>query len=668
MADQKTAKLILSVETKGASEAASKVKQIETSTNTLQQELAKIARADAIGQLATKYGIVAKKTKDATTAAAELYAELKKIDATENEIQGAAGTFQQTASSGNRLARIGSELRALPSTQVPGLGIGTDQVASILRLGGALGQVSEKVSVVTTVATALTPALGATAAGIAGIAVAAAPFVIALAAVALALKSLSDQAAKEAETINAIVDAQRSVAQDIANGLTTEEAEEKLATLNAQRKAEADLLARNQQVYTENIENQGALTAVIKATSGAEEALTGQIANSTSLIESYDTSIAALTRATEDGSLAANDAAEAEKKLAEERSKTALGAADDAARQLQAEQKALGATAEQNGKRLTTIEDERAVIEKQIEVLEASGVTSEEVSAKIAQLNGQLGLLGKESDFIKDTALEASRQADAEKKSKKDAEDAAKKAEQAQEQYTKAVQGARTAFKQAQEDIGTRFRYALIDNAEKTNRDLANLQTKFDQEEFDLDLKAKRTERDAALDQIDDLRKIRENAAKDEAKALEQGNFKDLYYARLKGAEELKQDQEEFNRESQLRELRQQDALQDLQRSETRQRDARLLSYRQQNADAETARNRDSLQARTAQNRALAQASASLNAELAIRGQYWNAVLKQTQQALNQMTGAQGRGPNMPANGPQAFSFSARAISGIISK
>jgi hypothetical protein len=659
MADTKQAKLILSVQTEGADKAAASVKQIQSSAVTLQGELAKIGRADTIGQLAVKYGIVAKKTKDATTAAQLLNEELKKINATESEISGAAGTFAQTAGSGNRLARIGSELRALPSTQIPGLGIGTDQVASILRLSGALGQVSEKVGVVTTVATALTPALGATAAGIAGIAIAAAPFVIALAGIGLALKALSDQAAAEAETINSIIDAQRSVAQDIANGLTTEEAEEKLATLNAQRKEEADLLAKNQQIYRENIENQGALTAVIKATSGAEQALNDQIATSTGLLEGYDTSINALTKATQDGSLAANDAAEAEIRLAEERSKAALTSADNAARQLQAEQKALGATEEQNQKRLTTIEDERAVIEKQIEVLTASGVTSEEVTGKIAGLNDQLGLLGEESSFIKDKALEVSRARDAEKKAAKDAEDAAKKAQQAQEQYTKAVQSAKTAYIQSVKDIGTRLTQTLADNRTKFERDLIGLTNKNQQDEYDLQLKGNRAERDAALDQIDDLDKLRKDARKSEQEALREGDFKQLYLSRESAKEAATEQQDELNKERERRSLSQRDALEDLRLNFERQRNLRKQGYEYSNIDAQTAQQRELRQAMVTRQRALQVASEGMNAELRMRQNFWNAAVNQTQNALNQITGMQGRGPNMPAGGPKAFSFSA---------
>jgi hypothetical protein len=652
MADTKQVKLILSVQTEGADKAAAGVKQIQTSAVTLQSELARISRNDSINQLAIKYGIVAKKTKDATTAAQQLNEELKRINATEGEISGAAGTFAQTSGSGNRLARIGSELRALPSTQIPGLGIGTDQVASILRLSGALGQVSEKVGVVTTVATALTPALGATAAGIAAISIAAAPFVIALAGIGLALKALADQAASEADKINAIVDSQRSVGQDIARGLTSEDANKQIAELNRLRDDEIERVAKLKQNYQDNINSAGALAPALKLLSGAEEALNSQIATGTGDITDYETKIAALTLAQQDGSLAANDAAEAEIRLAEERSKAALNSADNAAKELQAQQKALNATEEQNKKRLEAIEEEKAVAEKQIEVLTESGVTSEEVTAKIAALNDQLGLLGNESKFIKDTALEASRAADAEKKAAKDAEDAQKKAQAAQEQYTKAVQSATTAYKNSVADIGTRLRQTLSDNTLKLNRDLTDLSTKYERDQYDLTVKSQRAERDAVQDQINDLEDIRRNAAKDEQQALQEGDFKALFLARKQGEEALQQTQTDLERERQQRAQNQSYALEDLRRNNERQRADRIAGYERQNFDARTAQQRELQQAMLTRNRALQVASEGMNAELRLRQNFWNATLKQAQNAINQINGAGAKASGANASSP----------------
>lgn len=637
--DTRKAKLQLSIETLGASEAAKGVQQVSTSATTLQKELTKLTRNDEIDKLAIKFGLVAKKTKDATTAAAELEKELLKINATEGEIQGAAGTFQSAQSGniggGSGLARFGSQLRALPSTQIPGLGIGTDAVANVLRLGGAMGEVVGQTKLATAATTALTPILGEQAAATAGVAATAAPFVIAFAAIALALKSLTDATSQNVDTINQFAESQRSLNEEIGSGLTSDEAKEKIETLTKTLERQKGTLGDLQGAYDKA--EQGLRDATVagahvgetfnnvsKIFSGDEQALADQINTQTETTQTLQQQIDSLTGALEDGSLAANDAAEAEKKLAKERSDAALDAADEAGKELQAQQKALSATTEQNEKRLESIDNERAVLEKQIEVLEASGVTSEDVTAKIDSLNGQLELLGKESGFIKDTALDLSRQRDAEKKAKEDAEKAAK----AQETYNKAIQNATKALKQSTQDIGTRFAQNLTDNTTKLNRDVTDLTTKYKRDEYDLQLKFNRNERDALKSQVDDLAKIREDANEDELTALREGDFKALFLARQQRDKAAQQENRTDERQAQERQQNLTDAREDLLRNAQQTRSDRLLAYDRQNSDARLAQARDIQQAQLTRQRALQTASEGYNAELKQLGNYLQARLK----------------------------------------
>jgi hypothetical protein len=647
MADKREAQLTLRIKSEGATQTANEVQRIAQGANALQKELGAIARSDQIDRLGIEMGMLAKKTKDTAAAAKELDKQLKAVGANDDEVRSAANAFAGAQGEGagrNRFQQFGSELRSLPSVDLGP--ISSDQVAGIVRLGGALSEATNKIGFITAATTALTPALGGTAAGIVAVSAAAAPFVLAIGAIALAIKNFADEQAKQAAAINATVDAQRGVAQQIAEGLTTEEAKKQLDELNAKRKAEADLLARNQQIYTENIENQGALTAVLKATSGAEEALSGQIATSVTSIASMDTEAAALTRALEDGTLAANDAKIAEEELAKARTKAVLDSADAAGKELSAQQRALDATEEQNKERLETIGEERDVLQKQIDVLTESGDTSEQVTAKIAQLTGQLDLLGKESAFINDTALEASRQADAEKKAKKDAEDNAKKAQAAQEQYTKSVAAAGKTFIQSTEDIGTRFRNTIADNQEKFNRDTTDLATKYRRDEFDLTVKANRAERDAALDQINDLQKIQEDASKDEQTALQEGDFKALFLARQKTAEVLKQEQTAIDTSAQKRRLDIQDERTDLLQAAQRQRSDRMLGLERQSADARTAQSRELAQATLTRQRALQAAAEANNASLSQLQGYLNQRLKMESAYYNQSLGmGQGGAP-----------------------
>lgn len=660
--------------------AAAKAREAANGASQLQGELGKISRADQIRQLGTDMGALAKKTGDVASAAGELDKKLKALGADSKEIQSAAQAFSGAQNApdatggsngpgGNLLQRAGTGLRNLPSIQIPGAGIGTDAIGNITRLTGALGEAAGVTGAMTAATTALTPALGASAAGVAGVLAVAGPLILIVGALGIALKGLGDQAAAESKAINAIVDAQRDIAQQIAEGLTTEDAKKQLDDLNAKRQAEADLLAKNQQVYDENIENQGALTGVLKLTSGAEQALTEQIDKSKETVSGYDTQIQALEQAMQNGTLAANDAKLAEEELAQARTQATLESADNAGKELAAQQKALGATEEQNKKRLETIDDEKAVLQRQIDVLTESGDTSEEVTKKIANLQNQLGLLGKESDFISDTALEVSRQRDAEKKAQKDAEDAAKKAQQAQEQYTKAVTSATTTYKNAVQDIGTRLTNTLSDNTLKFNRDLVSLTIKHNQDEFDLQLKANRAERDAAQAQFDDLSKLRQDADKEEQAALRDGDFKALFLARQKSEEAQKEEKVAVDKAKRKRDQDLADGQQDLLRAFERQRETRRTGYDQQNMDARTAQHRELAQATLTRQRALQVASEGQAAELKQLGAYYQQRLKMDaayqQQALK-MNGPSMAGPNMPANTPQSFSFG--GISQVIRK
>lgn len=655
-ADRK-AQLTLLIKEAGAKETAAEIQKINTTAITLQSSLGKLSRADQVQKLGADMGVVALKTRDAAAAVTELNKKLAAIGANKDEIQAAASAFQGAQANsgngpgGNVLQRAGTGLRNLPSVQIPGAGIGTDAIGNITRLAGAITAIGEKSKLVTAATNLLTPALGLQTAATYAALVPIGAFVAAFAVIALSLKAIGDQAAQEAKAINAIVDAQREVSNSIAEGLTTEEAKQQIEDLNKARDEEARILAKNQTVYNENIENQGALTGVLKLTSGAEEALAEQLGKSKDIIAANETQVNALTLALEDGTLAANDAAAAEKKLAEERTKATLDSAEAAGKELAAQQKALAATEEQNIKRLEAIDNERAVIERQIEVLTASGDTSEEVAKKIESLNGQLGSLGKESAFIEDTALAVSRQRDAEKKAQKDAEDAAKKAQQAQETYTKAVKSATTAYRQSVQDIGTRLSQTLADNTEKLNRDLTDIATKYKRDEYDLTIKANRAERDALMSQVADLEDIRNDALKDEQEALRDGDFKALFLARQTGAEALQEEASTIDKERAMRQQNAADAREDLLRNAERQRSDRVLGYDRQNIDARTAQQRDLQQAALTRQRALQIASEGMKAELAQRAQFWNAALQQTQQAQNQMLrimqgGATGTGPN----------------------
>lgn len=647
MADQRTVQLNLVAKTEGLDKIARDFATIANSTGSVGSSL-RLATTEAMRLGATDDEIrkLNKDFNDYRKTLQQVEAELE--DIVEDQTKLANTTPQGASESGGaqqRLSRIGSELRALPSTQIPGLSVSSDQVAGLIRLSGAIAGISEKAGQATRIGTALTPILGATGAGFASLATAVLPIAAILGGFAIAIGELQKRTAEATEALERQFKARDTVDEFVRSGATVEEALKRQAELQkiatdarenaneAEEKAAADFQKRSQLFGGDATAKLQDLTGINTQSAKFVERVkeTGDAA-----LEA-EAELAELNTQLEDGAFAAASAAEAEKKLAEERTKAVLSAADIAGKELAAQQKALAATEEQNTKRLTAIEDEKAVIQAQIDSLTESGDTSAEVKAKIDQLNSSLGLLGKESAFINETALEASRQADAEKKAKKDAEDAAKKAEQAQDQYNKAVTSASKAYKQSLQDIGTRFTQTLIDNQNKFNRDLDDIGTKYRRDEYDLTIKAQRAERDALQDQLADIEKIRDDARKEEQDAIREGDFKALFLARQKTAETVTDEQKAVDDARLKRQQDNQDAREDLLRNAQRQRSDRVLNYERQSVDARTAQQRDIAQARLTQQRALQQANEALRAELTMRGEFWNAALKQTQQAQNQM-------------------------------
>lgn len=121
-------------------------------------------------------------------------------------------------SSGDAIRLAGSQLRSLPSIQIPGLGIGTDSVANVIRLAGALNDVAQAVPGVTAATTLLTPAIGATAASLAAMLIPVAAVAVAIAPLLIALKILADREQAAAESAKQLADAYAKEADAFAVG------------------------------------------------------------------------------------------------------------------------------------------------------------------------------------------------------------------------------------------------------------------------------------------------------------------------------------------------------------------------------------------------------------------------------------------------------------------
>lgn len=148
MADERVDELIIDIKIReeNARRVTNALRGIRQETRTV---AAGMRELDSSGSQSTK-GI-----DKATNSVSKFNDELRELraniednrDLTLGDLRGSIEGNQpegfQPTGRGRNLARIGSEIRQLPSTQIPGLGIGTDAIGNVLRLGGAIGRITE---------------------------------------------------------------------------------------------------------------------------------------------------------------------------------------------------------------------------------------------------------------------------------------------------------------------------------------------------------------------------------------------------------------------------------------------------------------------------------------------------------------------------------------------
>lgn len=632
-------------------------------------------RQKEIDELANKWAKVAKQTKNAADAAKGLQADLAKKGASQFEIESAGATLAAGGSGArNALARAGSELRALPSQRIPGLNIGTDAIGNFLRLGGAIKAASEGSTLLSGATAALTPALGASAASfvvLAGpvIAIAAA---VKLAGDAFAAASAQIEAAKEG--LRAQIEAERAVLEFVNSGATVDDAKKRLEELQKTLETENQILEENRARQKKGFEDaqkdaSGAFDGIGNALAGltgsqgdivkqatgdvtafgdavaragtatgafsdVDEAVTKAGDNATKTQKEIDE----LTKQIEAGAFAANDAAAAEEKLAAERTKAVLDQAAAAGQEESSRRKALNASEEQNQARLKAIEDERASVNAQLNVLKSSGDTSAEVAEQIAKLNGQLGALGKESSFIKDTALGVARQRDAEKKAQKDREKAQEDATRKQEAAEKKRYDAGVKFSQKLSEIARTAADKAADNLTSMKDKLAHNETDFlrDIDKLGRDAAHDRTEAQIKEfeEQAKDFRehskeldKIQAEAERDETKALRKRNFLQAAEIREAAIARMEAEISDFESAQDEKEAAASEARAKDDRELEYARESRLISLKEQNQDARTAYEEANRDAKIAQDRARRDAAIAKNQELSAANEHANNLL-----------------------------------------
>lgn len=467
---------------------------------------------------------------------------------------------QPTAGSG--LRAFGREMRMLPSVQIPGAGIGTDAVANIIRIGGAFTDLTAKTKVAAVAANALTPALGAQAAATVAAYAPIALFAAGIVAIGVAITSLVNSTSQNIDRINSWAENQRDLNQRIADGLTTEQAQAELDNLTEAQNRNRQTLATLQGAYDASQQQLGALSIVSRVFSGDEQALADQIDATNKEINKQQGDIDALRLALEDGSLAANTAADAEEELAKARTSSLLTEAQQAGELAQLRDRVSTMTADQIATEMEAVDRRRIGVEAELAVLTASGDTSEEVAKKIAQLRGQLGFLGDQAEVLRTATPKADTKAI--EKAAKDAEKAMQDAARAQQSYSDKIRDAGTRYRDALADIKTTQRDKLADNQRKYWDDILSGSIDFNadmmqaQRDYERDLAG--IKRDAARDELSAtrsrdfaaLRDAREQAAaaiRDRSQQQADDNADELTKYRLH-LDELARDRENANRDA----------------------------------------------------------------------------------------------------------------------
>lgn len=643
--------------------ASAEASKAAIGVNSLQVELDKLSRADHLRSIGSEMGALAKKTNDTGAAVAELTRKLKELGASDDEIRSAAGAFEQSrnasdpSSGRNRLARFGSELRNLPSTQIPGLGIGSDAIGNFARLGGALQEMAKSALAARAATTAANTAQAAAAAAsganaatstaaataetaqaaantaVAGSSVAAAggtlafvaamgPIAVIGAAVAavfiLIVKGLQALSAASNEANAALTRAyevNRSVQEAVLNGATSDEAIEQVRkatervknetdNLNAAKEANDKLFADLQAKYGDFFARLANLFGL-----GGFAANNKEIETATENLKKNKSEAEGWNKALEENKFAANDA----KKAAEEKAKADEKSAEESAR----------AT-------------EKAASDKQ---------RADEKTAQVA-------------------------------------EQAAKKVEQAQEAIAKATENytnkqidiARQSAEKLS-DIQTSAQDKSYDTDLKFARDLVSLTEKTNFDRINAQRKAAEAEYQAVIDTNRKLEDLRDDATRSEQDAINERNFlqqakirENLDWANkaaLKDAERATEDRKRAE------EAGERDRIAQLEQA----RYERLRAYRQEQVDNQTNLNRQIRDARTAKDRQLNEAQISYNRELQAQAAFLNQMgvanaayyqqqVNMASQAAGVASGASG-GSSVPLGGG-AGSFTPGNFGGLV--
>lgn len=558
--------------------------------------LAKVKRQKELDDIVQSAVKLEKKTKDADAAVKQLAADLKKVGATGPEINQAAQQFDALEDASRRQGSLAGIGRGVSRFR----GVDLSTTGGLLESGLGLGELATSLPEVKDRAKEVVDKLtgpGGMAGSLAQLGVAGGLAIVAVVAVGLAIKKFADDAKKQAEELASVVDQRRKVGQEIAQGLTTEEATARQDELNRLREEEAKLLKDLKDAEQQYKDETGALGGVIGAVDPRVKKLKEEIAESEKLIDDYNAEQKALSNAIKDGRLEANDAAAAEAELASARGDAGTATMDAAEQEKKAEQEREKAAQEAQRAQEKAMQDWVAQQER------------------IAQIS----------------------------------ENYTSAVENAVRSASHATEDARKKLSDSLQDIRTGAGRQLADDAIKAKQDEANLKRQQYEDEQKLLRDHQRAMRDIIKDanrSQEDLLAERDFLALDQLSKQTKRDIEDQQQADLDA-----QDEQQRANDEELRDFKQQqqtlraERLRDYQRSIT---DARTQNQRELR-DIQINKQRQLDLAAEARNKELRMAQEGINRKLELEKEYWR-----RSQALIPGNGG-GAGTNTQANSVQEY-------------
>jgi tetrahydromethanopterin S-methyltransferase subunit G len=244
----------------------------------------------------------------------------------------------------------------------------------------------------------------------------------------IALQLATAQAEKQRKAAQEQLDAQRQ-ASEFAATATREELQveldaarrrQQLAQENAQLAVEQQAEARRQLTEATSAETTqvAELAARLHLGAGEFEALRQNVEATKNTSAAAGVEVRSLEQALASGVTAANDAAEAERQLAAERTQGILNEAAQAGELEATRLRLTDATREQIDTELQGLEVRKASLEAELASLQASGDTSEEVQNRIKQLTESIDFLGEQATQLEGlrSSAKTDKQVEAEKK------------------------------------------------------------------------------------------------------------------------------------------------------------------------------------------------------------------------------------------------------------